>query len=413
MSRIAVIGAGLAGLSAARDLEADGHEVHVFEARDRVGGRVWSDTIGTLWGPRVIERGAEFVLDNYDTMRALAADAGLQLVDTGMSYYVREPGDLEHYTAADIVEAGKHAASVLDRIDDDATAEDVLGQLDTNPVLVDALRSRIEISTAVSSRDVTAQALRNVASFEPLASWRITGGNQRLPIALAAALSRPVRLQEPVIAVEQAADSGVQVALHDGSDEHFDAVVVALPLGVLRAADSISTPTSYTRELALRRVVQGHAVKLHAPLVAAAKTSAVMSVTDRFWTWTALDVSGDVVPVLNSFMGSSEAIERSGVTNDPGSWLEHARALRPELNIGDDAIATVWSTDPYARGAYTAHAPGSGGGDFALEQPIGDVYFAGEYAEPVYTGLMEGAILSGRRAAARITASDRTKELTP
>lgn len=403
MSRIAVIGAGFAGLAAATRLHRSGHEVTVFEARDRVGGRVWSDEIETTAGRRVIERGAEFVLDDYEAMHALVAEVGLSLVDTGMSWYVREPGDVVGITAADIVVAGEQASRILDGMSGSASAEDVLTELDAEPSLTDALRSRIEISTAVSSREVTAAALRQVASFEPRRSWRVGGGNQSLAKALASELGDSLRLRTPIRRVEPKSTGGVIVTTAEGDSRPFAAAVVAVPIGVLRDGSIIDVPTTEQRERALQGVVQGHAVKLHAALDQEPETSAVMAVKQRYWTWTAVDATGKVAPVLNSFMGSRAAIESSGVVEDPEKWVESARALRADLDIRDGAIATEWTTDPYARGAYSAHSPNfSPDDDRYLEEPIGDVFFAGEYAESTYTGLMEGAIRSGFRAAERV-----------
>lgn len=409
MSRIAIIGAGLAGLTAATTLHRAGHSITVFEARDRVGGRVWSEEIDTFEGPRVIERGAEFVLDAYTEMRRLADENGLTLVETGMSYYVREPGDTP-FTAADIVEAGKAAAGALPTAGPSTTAEDLLQQLDEDIHLVDALRARIEISTAVGAEEVTANAFTQVASFEPKKSWRIGGGNQSLAKVLAAQLKCAIRLNTPVNRVEPRVDGGATITTADG-EEQFDAVVVAVPLSVLRDRSLIETPTNEERQRALEGIVQGHAVKLHAALRHVPATSAVMSVTGRFWTWTAVDATQEVAPVLNSFMGSYKAIEAAGVAQDPASWLTAIRELRPDLEISDTAIATDWSHDPYAQGAYAAHSPSFSTSDSdVLEAPIGDVHFAGEYAEPIYAGLMEGAIRSGQRAAQRILTATR---LTP
>jgi monoamine oxidase len=65
--------------------------VVVLEARDRVGGRVWSQELVPGDPRTVVERGAEFVLDGYDLMRTLAGEFGLQLAEMAMSYYEREP----------------------------------------------------------------------------------------------------------------------------------------------------------------------------------------------------------------------------------------------------------------------------------------------------------------------------------
>ncbi|MFI5059839.1 MAG: flavin monoamine oxidase family protein [Actinomycetales bacterium] len=414
MARIAVLGAGLAGLVAADTLTKAGQDIAVFEGRDRPGGRVWSEEIVVQDRVCTIERGAEFVLHGYSSMRQLVAEHDLQLVDTGMSYYVRTPGDTPSVTTDDIVAAGREARSVITQLGGALSAEEVLSRLELRREIVDALRARIEISTAVGARHVTADALGQIADVEPKPSWRICGGNQRLPEALAHALAGSLRYRSTVRHVVNLPDGGVVVATDDGS-EVFDAVVVALPLAVVRGNKDISLPRSAERDLALARVVQGHAAKLHIPLMSPPATSAVMSVRDRYWTWTAIDATGTVAPVLNAFMGTSAAIDRVGLRREPQRWARKARALRPDLTIGDDdqVVSTIWSDDPLAGGAYAAHAPGHpspSGVD--LETPIGDVYWAGEYAEPEFTGLMEGAIRSGKRAAGRVLEAIRHKATT-
>lgn len=402
MKHIAIIGAGLTGLAAACRLQQQGHQVTVFEARDRVGGRVWSPEIPTAGGTSVIERGAEFVLPDYHRTQELVNELGLELIDTGMSYYIREPADITNITAAEITELGTKAGEIAAREDQNATAENVLQQLDASPELIDALRCRIEISAAVKSTKVVAGALNKVASFKPLHSYRIGGGNQSLANSLAQRLGEAVHLETHIASV-QPIDSGGVLVISNNDRMRFDTAIVALPIGVLREGKSIDVPTTQERERVLSRVIQGHAAKLHVALKAVPKSSAVMSVSGRYWTWTAYDSSGQVAPVLNSFVGTEEAIENAGIHTDPNQWLENVKTLRPDLRLGDQALATVWSKDPLALGAYSAHS-----GKFspleiaALEQPIGDMYFAGEYADPVYTGLMEGALRSGERAADRI-----------
>ncbi|MGO1544589.1 MAG: flavin monoamine oxidase family protein [Gulosibacter sp.] len=404
MTRVAIIGAGYAGLAAANRLVDLGHEITVFEARERVGGRVWSETLESEFGEHTIERGAEFVLPDYYRMRELTEEFGLRLVETGMSYYIREPQDVPGVTAADITALGSIAAELVSTLGPDATAENVLQELDAAPALVDAFRSRIEISTAVKASEVTTAALHHVASFKPLKSYRIAGGNQSLAHSLAARVGEVIRYETRVNRVTQVPGGGVEVAT-DAGTEQFDAAVVAVPIGVLRSA-LVDAPTTDARQQAMRGVVQGHAAKMHAPLTSIPETSAMMSVAGRYWTWTAIDATDSVPPVLNGFIGTKEAITEAGVEVDPSDWLQNVRNLREDRSIADGAVVTVWADNPFSLGTYSAHSPAFSTEDSAaLEAPVGDVYFAGEYADPEYGGLMEGALRSGERAAERVNAA--------
>ena len=401
-TRVAVLGAGLAGLSAATRLADAGLDVTVLEARDRVGGRVWSETVETPLGPAVVERGAEFVLDGYDVLAEVAQALGLRLVDTGMSYYVRELAEHPDLSTDLVARAGLQAATVAATLPAGASVADVLDRLDVDPRLVEALRSRVEVSSAADAARVPAGALHHVASSQPSPSHRVAGGNQQVALGLAARLGDRVRLRETVRAVVPEAD-GVLVRTGTG-EARFDQVVVALPLSFVRDRSLVDLPTDPRREAALAQVVQGDAAKLHLPLAGVPRTSAVLSVPGRCWSWTAVDATGSVAPVLNGFMGSRAALDRAGVTTTADRWVRDTHRLRADLPYADaEPLLTVWRTDPWARGAYASWSPTATAEGLAdLEEPVGSVHFAGEYAEPEHTGLMEGALRSGRRAAARV-----------
>ncbi|MFD0487681.1 FAD-dependent oxidoreductase [Saccharopolyspora spinosporotrichia] len=132
----------------------------------------------------------------------------------------------------------------------------------------------------------------------------------------------------------------------------------------------------------MTNVVSGYAAKLHLPLIAARETSAVLSVPGRFWNWTARRSGGSVAPVLNGFIGSLPAIDRLGVRDSPAAWVRATQEVHPDLDFADgEPLTTVWTDDPYARGAYSAHAPAFSQADAdALEAPIGAVHFAGSTA---------------------------------
>src|SRR5262245_41555153 len=88
MADVVVIGAGLAGLVAADELERAGREVVTLEARERVGGRVHARELDN---GAVVEMGAEFILPGNTAVRDLAERLGLGLWDKGMRYGMREP----------------------------------------------------------------------------------------------------------------------------------------------------------------------------------------------------------------------------------------------------------------------------------------------------------------------------------
>ncbi|MBW9110412.1 FAD-dependent oxidoreductase [Microbacterium trichothecenolyticum] len=407
MTRTAVLGAGLAGLAAATELVGAGHDVTVFEARNRVGGRVWSETISAAGGLHVIERGAEFVLGGYSTLRDHCRKHGLELVDTGMSYYVRIPGDRPHVSTDAMATLGERAAEAVATGSGARSVADVLDEIGVEGDTREALEARIEMSTAVRVDQVSAQGtLDHVASFHPQPSWRIGGGNQRLPDAMASVLGDAIRLNSKVQAAVQHGDEVVITA--GGEEESFDYAVVALPFGVLIDATSLLIDIPDRKRQAMSRIVQGNAAKLHLALDEVPRASAVMSVSGRFWTWTANGLGGAVAPVLNCFGGEIGHLLRLGIDRGARGWEGEVRALRADLAIGHaGAVITSWPFDPLARGAYTAHAPGFSVQDAeALAAAYGRLYFAGEYIDPEFTGLMEGALRSGHSAAAALIAAE-------
>lgn len=401
-SRIAILGAGLSGLAAAVQLTQAGHEVTVYEARDRVGGRVWSETMTASGHSHIIERGAEFVLNGYATLRRYCEQYGLDLVDTGMSYYIRVPADRPDVTLNDMAQLGKVAAEAATTGGPRSVAA-VLDEIGVTGRIREALEARIEISTAVRVDQVTAeQTLDHVASFEPGPSWRIGGGNQSLPNAMARAIDGHIRLGTVVESVTQH-DNGVRITTA-GMSEEYEYAVVALPFAVLTGSTGLDLDLPEDKRDALSRVVQGNAAKLHLALGSVPETSAVMSVTDRFWTWTAKANDSDVAPVLNCFGGELGHLIALDIERGGNKWEARTRALRTDLDFEQSAaVLTAWPLDPLAGGAYTAHAPGFSDDDVAaVAAPHGRLYFAGEYIDAEYTGLMEGALRSGDSAASAI-----------
>ena len=395
LGRTIVIGAGFAGLAAATELADRGIDVLVLEARDRVGGRVWSERVDGPRGSAVIERGAEFVLDGYTELRGLAQRHGLALADTGMSYYVREPRGVA-VDAAAVQAAGGTVARAAAASEKRSVAE-LVDALELPPAAAAAVLARVEISCGQGSERLATSVLDHVAAFDPLPSHRIAGGNQQLALAMARRLGDRVRLETPVRAVKHGA-----VRTDDG-DLDADHVIVTLPLPVMRSLPFAPALPAWKVD-ALARVGFGHAAKLHVPLAAPAPTSAVMSVPDRYWCWTANGRDGTVGTVLNCFAGSPRALDALGVGDGPRVWLDRLAGLRPDLDIARDAaVLTTWSDDEWTRGAYRADGlDAQPGDDDRLAAPVGTIHFAGEHTAGAWSGLMEGALRSGLRAAAEV-----------
>ena len=398
VGRTVVIGAGFAGLAAASELADRGLDVLVLEARGRVGGRVWSEHVEVPGGSAVIERGAEFVLEGYDELRRLAGRHGLALVDTGMSYYVREPRGVAVDVAA-LQAAGREVARAAASSDRGSVAELVHG-LDLPREVAEAVLARVEISCGQGSERVSTDVLDHVAAFERLPSHRIAGGNQGLALAMASQLGERVLLDTPVRGIEPG-----RVLTGDG-EVAADHVIVTLPLPLQRELPC-APPLPDCKHEALERAGFGHAAKLHVPLAGPPATSAVMSVPDRYWCWTAEERAGTVAPVLNCFAGSPRALDRLRVDDGPGAWLDRLTDLRGDLELAtESAVLTTWSDDPWTRGAYRVEGPGArAGDDDLLAAPVDTLHFAGEHTAGAWSGLMEGALRSGLRAAAEVAAA--------
>ena len=403
--RVIVIGAGFAGLACADRLVSLGHDVTVLEARDRVGGRVWSQELIPGRSDTVVERGAEFVLSGYDVMQDLARRFDLAVAPSGMSYYVREPRNTRSpLTAADVAEAARSLRPAAEAAESSVTLPDFLRTHLPDHPAAEAIAARAAISWAASEDQLSCHVLLDsLASVQPMPTVRIDGGNQGIALALAAGLGGRIRLESPASAVH-ATDDGVRVDVL-GSSIDADAVVMAIPLPHLEQFDLWPGLPEVQRD-AMARMVRGHAAKLHAPLATSAPTSAVLDVARRFWSWTATDASGLVQPVVHCFSGSAPALEGLRVTEGPQEWLQALTALRPDLDFSPEgALLTPWDDDPWATFAYSGLGAASlPGDDDLIRAPIGCIHIAGEHTAGEWSGLMEGALRSGLRAADEVHA---------
>lgn len=400
--RVVVVGAGFAGLAAAWELEQAGVEVVVLEARDRVGGRVWSRE---LPNGAVIEMGAEFILPGDSTIRSVADRLGLRLFAKGTTYGDREPrGGLPVSRAELLAGYGAVATAAHDGTLGGGSVVDALARLPMTDGARAAIQSRVEVSTAYGAEDQSAAVLsEGGTAVGRYATHSVAGGNQRISTAIAERLGAAVRLRAPVEQVVWAPDRPARVRVRAAGDNiDADAAVIAVPASVMDRIE-FEPPLPAAKAGALAAVRYGQAAKLFLPLEAAAPPSATLSVPDRFWTFTQHAPDGAPLAVAGSFAGSPLAMERLAVAGGPDRWVDRVRALRPDLAVGaDEAVLSTWSEDPWVRGAYSARSMSSPMDDAALAAPVGLLHFAGEHTAGAKHALMDGALASGLRAAAEI-----------
>jgi monoamine oxidase len=250
----------------------------------------------------------------------------------------------------------------------------------------------------------------------------VAGGNQQLATGIARRLERAVRLRAPVRAIEHGS-RGVRVLTGSpvtgdrkqagdsqaGAGEAVtgDAVVVAIPVPVLQRL-AFSPPLGRQRLACWQRVGLAHNAKLHLPVTAPmpVPASAVHSVPGRFWTWTATDGSGQVQPVLHAFGGTRAGLAALRVADGPATWAEQVVRLRPDLTLDvERPLLTTWNDDLWSGTSYSALTTSVATGDDKLiAAPEGRVFFAGEHTAGAWSGLMEGALRSGARAAGEVLA---------
>ncbi|MBI4935796.1 MAG: FAD-dependent oxidoreductase [Actinobacteria bacterium] len=408
---VIVIGAGMAGLRCATDLVAAGLDVVVLEARDRVGGRVWSHHFANGQG---CERGAEFIdgthtevlsiareLDLTLTERSADLDARATLVDAGGRAV---PMYLHATLAPDWVRWEAAVASLRPTDEyEHGTLGDVLHDLGlsvmSRVVIGRDVRTEFMLPPEEVSQRFAAQVVVNQVHGER-ERHRVVGGNDLLAKGLAERLAHRVRLGVQVSSIE--ADAG-QVTLADGSVLTAGAVVATVPLPVL----SRLWPDM---PVELGAVGYGIGGKISVQFsrriwLDYSRNGTVLS--DRSWghLWETTDDQPGDTGVLTSLLSSHDGAAFVSLPEAPDRVVQEIDRIFPGAKgLAGERVHTDWTNDPYSLGAYTCFGPGQwSASQSALHSRHGRLWLAGEHADG-FAGFMEGAVRSGARVAARITA---------
>lgn len=405
---ILVVGAGMAGLSAARILADAGRPVRVIEARDRIGGRVCTDH---GWGTP-LELGASWIHGTTDNpLTELARRARSQLVSTDYYGWVRlavdpalQPLDYQSATWRSFVERARglrDATSLGAAVQ--AAADGARLSASDRAQLAFYLTTEIEDEYAADANQLSA-ATFDKGDYAGGDQDVIINGYDALPNSLAEGLT--IELNTPVTAIVQRDDAVIVRA----KDKSFrgPAAIVTVPLGVLKSGAIAFDPP----------LPDAHARSVTA-LGFGALSKSFFRVDQRTWKvdnafyqylgpegglWSQwFTLPGDADPIVLAFNGGERG--RFVESRAPGDVLASALPVARRL-FGDNISLTEvrtsnWTVDPYALGAYSFHPPGSGLDDRRrLQQPIGDrLYLAGEAVGVDNPATAAGALASGRYAA--------------
>ena len=443
-TEVVVVGAGLAGLSAARALVAEGVAVEVIEARDRVGGRTVNEPIGD---GKIVELGGQWVGPTQDRILALIPELGLETFPTfgdGLNLIERNgkvrsyKGTIPKANPVALAEVGvalarinRMAAKVdpekpwlseladLDRI----TFDTWMRRIVRTGAGRDLMRLAIEAVWAAEPEDISMLHMlfyvRSAGSLDRLLDTkdgaqdaRVVGGTQLISLRMAEGLGESVHLNTPVRSIDWT-DGKVTVR-----SEHLEAkavnVIVALP-PVLAGRISYAPALPAVRDGLTQRMIQGSVIK-------------TMSIyPEPFWreqgfSGQATSADGPVSVVFDNsppdgtpgvmlaFLEGKAARDAADLTIEARQKIVTECLIRlfgVEAANPDRYVDKAWASDEFSRGCYGGYLPPGGWTSYgkALREPIGPIHWAGAETASQWAGYMEGAIQSGRRAADEVLAS--------
>ena len=403
---VVVIGAGLAGLTAARDLTHAGADVAVVEAADRLGGRAYAgpfDAAGVS-----VEWGGTWVLPA--THPSIVAELDRYGIPTGRT---PDPERFVLRTSGGTTDAATPPVGVVQELVDaltpgrvgdappDSSIGEVLDRLQLSPMARDWVGIVCRYLMGAPVSEVAARPFLG-SDGESLTdldhySTTIEGTTARLVQALAADSSARFLTGEAARSVDDAGEGDHAVTTHSGRRLAGRAVIVATPLNTWPA-------------LALPRTAHARI----APIIAAPQPGAsvklwlVVSVVPGIVR--AADAAGPFAYVRTQqalpdgrslLVAFATAAELDGVPRTPDGIEPLLRELLPDARV--HAVGTHdWVADPFARGTWMAPRAGAPGTPPQLRELHDGVVFAGGDVAPANVGTLDGAFLSGRHAATAV-----------
>jgi monoamine oxidase len=412
-SLIIVVGAGVAGLAAARHLTAAGRHVLLLEARDRLGGRIL--TLRDALSPLPIELGAEFVHGTSPVLWNIIDSARLPTMEVMGTNYHSSGGRLQkvdaHPDFTRVYEAMKQAPeqSFADFIAnskfDEATRAEVTAYIESfNAAPKENLSTGYVLETEEAG--VSDRSFRMLAGYDQLVRWLWHGVDSRLADLRLNTEARAIRWRRGEVEVE------TSHGVFQGAK-----IIVTAPIGVLASGAIRFDPEPPVLRPVCEAMAMGQTVRI------------VMRFRERFWErdskdqlsflfsddevmptwWTAVPARA---PVITGWSAGPKAANLLGKSQEEivGSAVQAlARVLGIDSGFVFDRLEAAhyhdWHADPWARGAYCFVRPGGMDVQRWLGRPVEEtLYFAGEATEATGNcGTVHGAIASGMNVGRALT----------
>lgn len=440
--RVAIIGGGIAGLTALHHLVSAGIDARVYEARSRIGGRM--HTVTHAAGTR-FERGAQLVNTDHDDIRGLAKLLDVGLIDRKVAPHRAEiVADGRLIGKAELAEGLRAIARQID-----ADARLVATDFARHAPAIDRLSMRAYLDRHAALipqpwvRALLEQTSRTEYGVEPTRSsaiellfnlpvvdgervevlggsderFVIDGGSSRLAEALADRYRDRIELKRRTQRIAGTPRGGVRINFLDGTSVEADRVIVAVPAPLTDGIDfAVPLPRLWRDFIAVMETGRNEKAQW---AMRAAPWRAGLGEGGEFWSadagspvalgWEGTVRGGAEVPTWTWFFGgdqandvSPDALAAASAASLPGIAAARAAGLAMDR--------TAWHRDPLSLGAYSNYPPGQltrfasllwvePEGRARAPSTSGHVLFAGEHLSDAYPGYMNGAAQTGRLAA--------------
>jgi monoamine oxidase len=448
-SRIAIVGAGLAGLTCAYRLKQAGYTATVYEAADRTGGRCWTRRDEFAEG-QIAEHGGELIDQGHTEIRKLAQELDLDL-DNLLAAEVNgnEPFNYFDGTPYSYAEATEDLKGIWQQIHKDVSAAsyptlytqstprgrelDAMSIADWIQAYVPGgMRSKLGQLLDVAynieyGAETSVQSSLNMLYllgysgqgqlriFGPSnEKYHVRGGNDQIPARLAEALKGQIKLGSELVAIRLNADGSYRLSLQGGSTSTVtaDHLVLALPFTMLRNVDYSKAGFSAVKNTAIQQLGMGTNSKLH------------VQFGRRFWndlgnqgdtyadtgyqnTWEVTRAQPGTAGILVDYTGGTIGASFGSGTpaEQAGRFLAQIETVLPgaTANWNGKATTDFWTAYPWTKGSYSYWKVGQYTQFAGAErQPEGNCHFAGEHTSIDFQGYLNGGVESGERAAGEI-----------